>query len=177
MSRFRLIYEGRSGRPYSFTFDNDANGDRISDNDLLFVPAHPDDVVWESEEDRADWIGLLEQNEFLRDAQGRVFPRNGARSPFVHQWDFSFTQDIPIRGTHRLQFTMDILNLGQLLNDEWGHVEQVGFEYVAEVVNYRGIAPDGRYIYSVSNESESDFIRTRDLESSWQVQFGLRYEF
>src|SRR5690606_6298032 len=32
-----LVYEGRSGRPYSLVFFNDANGDSRSANDLFYV--------------------------------------------------------------------------------------------------------------------------------------------
>jgi hypothetical protein len=40
-----LIYEGRSGRPYSFSFINDANGDGRT-NDLFYVPSGPGDVIF-----------------------------------------------------------------------------------------------------------------------------------
>ncbi|MFR0657098.1 hypothetical protein SB719_21380, partial [Pantoea sp. SIMBA_079] len=35
-----MFYEGRSGRPFSYTFDNDANGDGRF-NDLLYIPTGP----------------------------------------------------------------------------------------------------------------------------------------
>ncbi len=36
-TKLGLVYQGRSGRPYSYTFDNDANGDGRA-NDLLYIP-------------------------------------------------------------------------------------------------------------------------------------------
>src|SRR5690606_21692400 len=35
-----MFYEGRSGRPYSWTYQNDANGD-AEVNDLFYVPGGP----------------------------------------------------------------------------------------------------------------------------------------
>src|SRR5690606_19965300 len=37
------FYEGRTGRPYSFIYQNDANGD-AEINDLFYVPSGPGDV-------------------------------------------------------------------------------------------------------------------------------------
>jgi hypothetical protein len=37
-TRLGLFYEGRTGRPYSWTFKNDMNGDNVSGNDLLYIP-------------------------------------------------------------------------------------------------------------------------------------------
>ncbi|RZL37767.1 MAG: TonB-dependent receptor [Rubrivivax sp.] len=38
---FGLFYEGRDGKPYSWTFNNDMNGDGVAGNDLLYVPKAP----------------------------------------------------------------------------------------------------------------------------------------
>ena len=41
-----VFYEGRSGRPFSYVFWNDANGDSRTFNDLFYVPKGPGDVVF-----------------------------------------------------------------------------------------------------------------------------------
>ena len=42
---FGLFYEGRSGKPYSWVFQNDMNGDGVV-NDLFYVPSAPGDVIF-----------------------------------------------------------------------------------------------------------------------------------
>jgi hypothetical protein len=37
-TRFGMFYEGRSGKPYSWTFKNDLNGDGLATNDLMYIP-------------------------------------------------------------------------------------------------------------------------------------------
>ena len=37
-TRFGVFYEGRTGKPYSWTFKNDLNGDGVSGNDLMYIP-------------------------------------------------------------------------------------------------------------------------------------------
>jgi hypothetical protein len=41
-----LFYEGRSGRPFSYIFSGDANGDNRTFNDLFYVPAGRGDVLF-----------------------------------------------------------------------------------------------------------------------------------
>ncbi|TGV50823.1 hypothetical protein EN803_40795, partial [Mesorhizobium sp. M2D.F.Ca.ET.160.01.1.1] len=52
-----LVYEGRSGRPYSYVYVNDANGDGRAANDLFYVP-NPGEVLF----------GNLVGNKFTPDA-------------------------------------------------------------------------------------------------------------
>jgi hypothetical protein len=36
-----VFYEGRRGKPYSWTYYNDLNGDGIGGNDLMYIPSAP----------------------------------------------------------------------------------------------------------------------------------------
>lgn len=177
-----MFYEGRSGRPFSFTFDNDANGDRVSDNDLLFVPAAPGDVVFVDGQGNPDPVGeqaffaLVNQASCLRDFSGTVVSRNHCTSPFINQVDLRVAQEIPLFFDAKGEVFFNILNLGNLINEDWGQIEQVPFEYVAEVVNYRGLTDDGRYIYQLTRD---DFTTRVDgqAESRWSMQLGVRVNF
>ena len=61
-----MFYEGRSGRPFSYIFYNDANGDAAATtgagyfNDLFYVPNGPGDVVFTGgaamEKSFFDWL-------------------------------------------------------------------------------------------------------------------------
>ncbi|MBR7550942.1 hypothetical protein KC220_20590, partial [Mycobacterium tuberculosis] len=59
-TRVGLFYEGRSGRPYSYIFYNDANGDGAATNDLFYVPKGPGDVLFTGgaamEKQFFDWL-------------------------------------------------------------------------------------------------------------------------
>src|SRR5690606_2865143 len=60
MTRFGMFYEGRSGRPFSYIYYNDFNGDSAGTNDLFYVPAGPGDVMWvggaQMEQAFFDWM-------------------------------------------------------------------------------------------------------------------------
>jgi len=40
-TRISLLYDGRTGRPYSAIFSSDVNNDGLDFNDLLYVPNRP----------------------------------------------------------------------------------------------------------------------------------------
>ncbi|MEM7707679.1 MAG: carboxypeptidase regulatory-like domain-containing protein [Pseudomonadota bacterium] len=170
------FYERRSGRPFSFTFDNDANGDRIFDNDLLFVPAGPGDVEFTDPAEEAEFFALVDATPCLSEFRGTVVTRNHCRSESVGSLDISIRQELPFFDWGGSEIYINILNFGNLINDEWGRIDQVPFEYVAEAVDFEGLTADGRYIYDLRR---TEFNRRQDGigQSRWQVQLGLRVTF
>ncbi|MEM9301247.1 MAG: TonB-dependent receptor [Pseudomonadota bacterium] len=177
-----LFYEGRSGRPFSFVFDNDANGDFIRDNDLIFVPSRPGEVVFVDRNGNPDpegetsFFNLVNQNRCLREFSGRAVTRNHCKSEFTHQVDLRISQEIPLFWGARGEAFVNILNLGNLIDSDWGRISQVPFEYVAEVANYRGLTEDGRYQYEFTRDS-FDFVVDGQAQSRWSAQLGFRVNF
>ncbi|MEM9532221.1 MAG: carboxypeptidase regulatory-like domain-containing protein [Pseudomonadota bacterium] len=171
-----MFYERRSGRPFSFTFDNDANGDFIRDNDLLFVPNGPGDVVFTDPSEEAEFFALVDATPCLNRFRGTVVTRNHCRSESVGSLDISIRQELPFFDWGGGEVYLNILNFGNLINDEWGRIDQVPFEYVAEVVDMEGLTADGRYIYDLTR---TNFTRRQDGigQSRWQVQAGIRISF
>ena len=171
-----MFYERRSGRPFSFTFDNDANGDFIRDNDLLFVPAAPGDVEFTNAADEAAFFALVDATPCLSEFSGTVVTRNHCRSESVGSLDISIRQELPFFEWGSSEVYLNVLNFGNLINDEWGRIDQVPFEYVAEVVNFEGLTPDGRFIYDLTR---TDFTSRQDGigQSRWQVQLGVKVRF
>ena len=73
----------------------------------------------------------------------------------------------------RLVAFLDIENVGNLINDEWGYLEQVRYEYFQPVANVDIV--NGQYVYSGFPERSEK--RTFDGASVWQVQVGIKYVF
>ncbi|HEY0660348.1 MAG TPA: carboxypeptidase regulatory-like domain-containing protein [Lysobacter sp.] len=186
-TKVSAFYEGRSGRPYSWTYWNDANGDsRI--NDLLYVPAGPGDVIFRDvfdpngalvssgvEQEAAFWE-FVNSNPDLARYKGQVVDRNSADSSWTNNIDLRISQELPgFFGDNKAEIWLDVLNLGNLLNKDWGHVDEIGFPQDRSVVYYHGIDPaTGKYVYYFNNaEAES----RRDTISRWALQVGFRYKF
>ncbi len=181
-----MFYEGRSGRPYSYIFFNDVNGDSAATNDLFYVPNGRGDVLFTGgaamEDAFFEWLAN-EAPELQRYA-GAVVPANAFRASWVNSFDVRVSQELPgfFKG-HKAEVSFDIMNIGNLLNKDWGQINDYGFYATRRVANYAGIDPaTGKYVYNFGtpdseslNEVNNDGVNT--AVSRWSVMLGLRYKF
>ncbi|MBL8518434.1 MAG: carboxypeptidase regulatory-like domain-containing protein [Betaproteobacteria bacterium] len=177
---FGIFYEGRSGKPYSWTYLNDLNGDGIGGNDLMYIPSAPGsgDVVFrggQAEEDR--FWEVVNGDRALRSARGGIVGKNNSYGPWVNTFDVRMAQELPgaMKG-HKLSLVFDILNFGNMLNKKWGRIEEITFPSNRSFVNFNGLDANGRYIYSLGS-TEQLVVRQASGESQWAAQMTLRYEF
>lgn len=184
-----VFYEGRKGKPYSWTYRNDLNGDGVSGNDLMYIPSAPGsgevvflgDTATNKTAENLFW-SIVDANKALRDAKGGVVKRNSAFSPFTNSFDVRVSQEIPgFSPKHKGVLTLDILNFGNLLNNRWGRINEVGFSSAGgqrrTFVNYVGLDPNGKYIYQVNSVVDDYTLRQVKGESQWAAQITARYEF
>ncbi len=178
-----MFYEGRAGRPYSYVFDNDANGDGVVGNDLLYMPSGPGDVLFGSQAEETAFWSYVSSNPYLNAHRGQVVGRNDNYSAWVNQFDMRISQELPgfFKG-NKVELWMDILNVGNLLNKKWGHVDEVFISGFGQpqgrgIVEYGGVdTATGRYVYRF-NTPDTEVRRDTIGESRWAVQLGLRYKF
>ncbi|MFT3868622.1 MAG: carboxypeptidase regulatory-like domain-containing protein [Nibricoccus sp.] len=176
-TKIRLHYEGRSGRPYSYIFGTDVNGDGADyDNDLLYVPLGRDDpkVRWADARQADAFFAWLDQNPSAKRHAGHIMPRNSERSYYQHRYDLKFTQEIPLWRRVKAELFCDILNIANLLNDEWGRVYAASFPYGLAVANASYDPNANQYVYRFTS------ARTQTLQPSlsrWQIAAGSRLKF
>lgn len=182
---FSTLYEGRSGYPFSFTLNGDANGDSVTTNDLLYVPTRGDTSVvrFATAADESNFFKIVDRFGL---AEGAAVAADTQRYPWVNTFDFTVKQVVKLPGwKHRLVLSMDIWNIGNLLNDKWGIIRGsnqffVKREQVASVV-YDGVAK--QYVYSrvstdlANNKFNPALGRGEPAASRWSVMFTARYEF
>jgi len=187
---FGLFYEGRAGKPYSWTFNNDMNGDGGAGNDLMYIPSKPGsgDVIFVGDtaanhpnEDK--FWNIVNSNRALRNAAGGVVQRNSAFAPWTNSFDMRIAQELPsFFAGHKATFTFDIFNVGNLLNKKWGRINEVGFQQAGaqarSFVDFAGIdQATGKYIYRVRDSVEPFDVRQIKGESQWALQATFKYEF
>jgi hypothetical protein len=200
---FGVVYEGREGRPYSWTYANDMNGDGVSGNDLLYIPKGPGsgEVLFRlpvtttisnaaaltayqqstAAAAEAKFWDIVDSTPGLRNAKGGVVGRNTSFSKFTNSFDVRVSQEVPgLFGKQKGVLTLDILNFGNLVNKRWGRIDEASFGAggnVRNFVRYAGIdTATGKMIYSVNDPQ--DFINKQNRgESSWAMQVTARYEF
>lgn len=183
------FYEGRSGRNFSYGFLGDANGDGIFGNDLFYIPK-PGEVIFRGAATLANgttriandaaveaaFFNYINSNEYLRSRQGQVAGRNSESSPWVSQIDIRISQQLPLMWNMRPEIYLDIQNFGNLLNDDWGLIDEAAFPYNVGVARFAGVQ-DGQYIYQYLG-TPNQFNR-RDVrgESRWAAQIGFKVKF
>ena len=107
---------------------------RISNVD---IPNGPGDVVFGSAAEETAFWAYVESNDYLNSHRGQVAERNGARGKDVNQFDVRVSQELPgFFGDNKAEVWMDILNVGNLLNEDWGKVDEVAFPGSFGVVEY-----------------------------------------
>ncbi len=173
-----LVFETRSGRPFSYVFSNDANGDAANQsNDLFYVPTGPSDpkVVFTTQAQSDNFFAWLAGNKDLNRFAGQVVPRNSGTSRFIHQADLHIQQEIPIWGNVKGELFYDILNFGNLLNSHWGRYSAVNFPYNYFVASGVANTTTNQYTYTYTSTPRGQTMGT-DL-SRWQMQGGVQVKF
>lgn len=190
---FGLFFEAKDGRPFSWTFANDMNGDATSGNDLLYVPKGPGsgEVIFRAASgstlsaaaaEQKFW-NVVETSDALKEARGSVVKRNSDFSPVTNQFDVRISQEVPgFAKKHKGIISFDILNVGNLLNKEWGKINEVSFRdrnggLVRQFVNFAGIdTATGKMVYAVNDPTDLTTKQNKG-ESQWAVQITAKYEF
>lgn len=172
-------YNAQSGRPFSYIFNGDVNGDGEFSNDLLYVPASMDEVEWQGPSGMSQqeiwntFSAFVEGDDGLN--FGETAGRNESRAPWRHQLDLSFALKARFN-KYSVQAYLNLFNIANLLDDEDGLVQYVGFSTV-QLIRHRGINDEGKHIYQLNLTDLDNRFTTDDLRSRWQGQFGLRFSF
>lgn len=200
---FSLIYIGRSGLPFTYVVNGDANADGVGNragafdrqqNDAVYVPVDLADatIVRDSVTTGTatvlvpDPAGAVKLNEYidaqscLQGARGTILERNGCRNPWQNILNARVGWQLVIHGRQTMDFTLDVFNLLSLLSSDWGLIRETGNFASAggenvPLLRLRGQdAANGRNIYEVTLPPTNVI----NVEASrWRLQLGARYAF
>ncbi|MBK8713007.1 MAG: TonB-dependent receptor [Niastella sp.] len=198
-----FFYSGQSGNPYSVVYNAGGNpfGNAANAN-LPYIPANQNDIkladytvngqVYTATQQWTDLDNLISSDKYLSKRRGQYAERNGLRTPWNHELDlklmheFKFGKD----NTHSFQLSLDIFNVLNLLNNNWGHVY-----FVTNVNNYavnlftfakdaNGLAPGKpssgylpTYNFIKPTGLNNHYYTVDPLNSRFQAQFGIKYNF
>ena len=125
------------------------------------------------------FLTKLEYREgHLNGRRGQYAERYGAISPWRGRLDLKILQDYNIKinenRTNTLQFSIDILNVGNMINSDWGVMQQPNnVQPIGVTVDPGTSTPT----YTFNPDLKETFGYDTSLASRWQAQFGLRYIF
>ena len=197
------FFEYAQGGRFNYTYAGNINGDSsIQNNDLLYIPTASEiqDMQFvasgpngETAQQQADaFEAYIQQDDYLRENRGQYMERYGALAPWRGKWDLKILQDFNFNVSEEkqntIQLSLDILNVGNLINSDWGVVQQpnnlspisVRFPDVDPTnTNPANYVPDYSQepSYTFNQNQKKTFGFDSSLLSRWQMQLGLRYIF
>jgi hypothetical protein len=181
-------FGGAGGNRYSFLYSGDVNGDGSGGNDLIYIPRNQSDINLEaytqggqvfSAQDQWNRLNaFIEQDKYLREHRGQIAERFGALNPWYSNVDLRVLQDfgVPAGGSrHAFQLSLDVLNVGNLINSDWG-VRKVASASATSPLRFVRFNAAGEPVFNFTGPSKT-FIDDPGLFSRWRAQIGLRYFF
>jgi hypothetical protein len=195
-----LFYAGSSAGRFAYTYNGDINRDGVS-LDLLYIPENASEinfapftaggVTFTAEQQRAAYEKLVENTKELKNAKGEYVERNSGVLPWQHRFDFRLLQDIFTnigKRRHSLQLSVDILNVGNFINNDWGLRKELnsGSSFNYALLNVASVTPEGVPTFNMisitdaSNKRvlpETPYRNWFDVRNTWSMQVGLRYIF
>jgi hypothetical protein len=175
----------RSGTPFAYNVEGDANGDGIALNDLAYVPRDSADVTLTNPAAYRALDAYIDASPCLRSQRGRIMARNTCRNPSVQALDLRLAKRLgaSARGA---ELSVDVINLPNLLRREWGRVRETTSREVVELLAVQGwdVANDRpQYAVRMAGESAAfpvlGTVSATDgaLASRWRIQLGARFDY
>ena len=172
------FFEYAQGGRFNYTYGGDINGDGSVLNDLLYVPTADElqQMQFSGAGQAEAFEAFIQQDDYLSERRGDYVERYGALAPWRGRWDIKILQDYKFNvgnnKTNTIQLSLDILNVGNLINSDWGLVQQ------PTSVQPLGVSVDGNGVPTYTFTGvEKTFSYDTSLNSRWQAQFGVRYIF
>ncbi|MFT4830956.1 MAG: hypothetical protein ACI815_000595 [Psychroserpens sp.] len=179
-STLSTFFEYAQGARYNYVYGGDLNGDGSTINDLIYVPTSSEigQMNFSGAGDAQAFEAFIQQDDYLRDNRGDYMERYAALAPWRGKWDLKFLQDYNFKvagdKTNTIQFSIDVLNVGNMINSDWGVVQQPNNISPIGV----SVDPDTNVpTYSFDETLSDTYGFDTSLLSRWQAQFGLRYIF
>lgn len=188
-NQYNIIYEAsRGGANYSYMTANDINGDGYN-YDAIYVPTDEEvasnEFRFVSESDKTRFMDYVHADDYLKNQQGKYAEAYSVYSPWLHRIDFSYKHDFTLKtgdNKHKLQLSLDVKNVMNLFNSNWGVAKYLNPEIGSEarILKYEGVDADGVATFSTPssiNGNTKTFTPSYSLGQCWYASIGIKYLF
>ena len=189
-----VFLQRRSGRPFSYTYEDDTVEDYFGDSDdeeriLAYIPTGPNDPLFDFSnlsQVEVDALFQFLQDSGLNRYAGRIVPKNSFDSPWSTDMDIRISQDVPLPwADHSLNVFLNIENFLNLLSDsnnvrryaDTGDIQE-GIR-LFQVLGANGEGVPFNFNQFVINDWYDEGLNwQRDVDDSiYKIQIGVRYRF
>ena len=200
-----FFYAGQSGSPYTVIYSSGgAPFGNAANANLPYIPKDQGDIrfadktnsdgsIYTASQQSTDLNNFISGNKYLDSRRGQYAERNGLHTPWNHDLDMKIMHEFKLSRKNKfqtLQLSFDVFNVLNLLNSDAGRVA-----FVSNVNNYtvnmltfvkdmNGIAPgkpSSGYLptfnYNKPNGINGQYYTVDPINSRWQGQLGIKYNF
>ena len=193
-----FFYAGTSGSPYSLIYQSASFGSG-SNAPLPYIPKTQADInlkdngTYTAAQQWADLDAFISGDKYLSTRRGQYAERNGMRTPWNHDLDLKLMHEFKLSKSNKaqsLQISLDVFNVLNLLNNDWGHVTFVTnlnnytvnfLKFVADANGKAVGAPASGYTPTFNfvkpTGLNGHYYTVDPINSRWQGQFGIKFIF
>jgi hypothetical protein len=197
-----FFYAGQSGSPYTLIYQSPP-GSGGSNAPLPYIPKDQSDIrladytlngtLYTAAQQWTDLNNFISGDKYLKTRRGQYAERNGLRTPWNNDLDLKLMHEFRlsrINKQHSIQISLDVFNVLNLINNNWGHVNfvtnvnqyDVNFlKYATDANSKAAGAPSTGYLPTFNfikpNGVSGHYYTLDPLNSRWQGQFGIKYNF
>ncbi|MEO7048314.1 MAG: carboxypeptidase regulatory-like domain-containing protein [Ferruginibacter sp.] len=209
-----FFYSGQSGNPYSVIYaSGGAPFGNAANANLPYIPKNQSDInlvtkgTYTAAQQWTDLNNFIEGDKYLRTRRGQYAERNALHTPWNNELDMKIMHEFVLSKTnrsHTLQVSLDVFNVLNLINNDWGRIT-----FVTNVNNYTvnmltfaadpnntnpalittanptGIVPIGKpssgyqpaFTFNKPTGVNGQYYTVDPINSRWQAQVGVKYNF
>lgn len=169
-------FSGIGGTRFSVITGGNVNGDFVSSNDLAYI-FDPNNAG--TPKDIRDGMNALLDNpnvsgslkKYLRSHLGQIAGRNGGVNGFYGTFDLHIAKSFKLYRTHALDLSVDLFNVANLLNKDWGVGKNLGSVVLNNITGFDQAKKE--YVYKINTNAGVP----GGNGNPYQFQIGLRYHF
>jgi Carboxypeptidase regulatory-like domain/TonB dependent receptor len=177
-----VTWIGMSGPPYTYVAQGDPNADGFRpdfgvSNDVVYVPRDAADITLADPAEFAPLDSVIRSERCLRRQRGRLIERDSCRDPWENETTVRFSKLVRLADRRTVEMSVDLFNLLNFVDDDWGLVRQTIGEVgnavpLLQLVGYD--TPNSRGIYTFVPVAR----RQIDVDASrWRLQLGATVSY
>ncbi len=197
-----IIYNGYSGTAFSYVYGKKSIvRDDINSTgyELIYIPTSDElskqifepiivaDYYYTGDQQKEALEWYIQNNTYLNSRRGMYAERNGSRTPFTQRVDLkisSYTGFELSKRKYGISFSIELFNLGNLINSGWGKNYTVtGNRY--RLIDFMGFVNETQLIPTFSfnplliqqNPWQEQISRLPSFSREWLIQAGIRISF
>ncbi|MGE5317633.1 MAG: TonB-dependent receptor [Chloroflexota bacterium] len=204
---FSVMFQGNSMGRLDYIYSNDMNGDGNA-ADLMYIPKDASEITFAditkkdaegntivlatADEQATAFWNYVAQDDYLSNHKGEYAERYGVVMPWLNRFDVKILQDVFTnigKQRHTLQISLDLLNVGNLINSSWGIYQKQSLgSYDITLLKFNKVDAEGNATFQMNSIGTdktsgkpifptSTYTPVLSTSSTWGAQIGIRYIF